>query len=121
MTRYGSRPAAPSSIGINRSRDGARRAARPDPPCLVFARQARYFSYSLSEAFIRMKPMRDNVGEAVTALVRPGAVHRRLYDDPAIFELELERIFGSAWIYVGHESQVKEPGDYFCTFLGRKP
>jgi phenylpropionate dioxygenase-like ring-hydroxylating dioxygenase large terminal subunit len=58
--------------------------------------------------------------EDVFALVRPGAVHRRLYHDPAIFELELQRIFGSAWIYVGHESQVKEPGDYFCTQLGRK-
>ncbi len=26
-----------------------------------------------------------------------------------------------AWIYVGHESQVKNPGDYFRTFIGRKP
>ena len=65
--------------------------------------------------------MLDRVGEDVISLVRPGVVHRRLYDDAAIFELELERIFGSAWIYVGHESQVKEPGDYFCTQLGRKP
>ena len=65
--------------------------------------------------------MLDKVGEDVISLVRPGVVHRRLYDDAAIFELELERIFGSAWIYVGHESQVKEPGDYFCTQLGRKP
>jgi phenylpropionate dioxygenase-like ring-hydroxylating dioxygenase large terminal subunit len=65
--------------------------------------------------------MLEKVGEDVISLVRPGAVHRRLYNDPAIFELELERIFGSAWIYVGHESQVKAPGDYFCTQLGRKP
>ena len=65
--------------------------------------------------------MRHDVIEDVVSLVRPGSVHRRLYDDPAIFELELERIFGSAWIYVGHESQVKDPGDYFCTYLGRKP
>ena len=43
----------------------------------------------------------------------PGRVHRRLYSDPAIFEAEMQRIFGTAWIYVGHDSQVKKPGDYF--------
>jgi len=51
----------------------------------------------------------------------PGRVHRKIYTDPAIFELEMERLFGAAWIYVGHESQVKNPGDYFATNIGRKP
>jgi phenylpropionate dioxygenase-like ring-hydroxylating dioxygenase large terminal subunit len=59
--------------------------------------------------------------ETFDSLVQPGRVHRRLYTDPAIFELEMERIFGTAWIYVGHESQVKNPGDYVRTFVGRKP
>lgn len=59
--------------------------------------------------------------EDVTSLVKPATVHRRLYDDPAIFELELDRIFGTAWIYVGHESQIRNAGDYFCTDVGRKP
>jgi phenylpropionate dioxygenase-like ring-hydroxylating dioxygenase large terminal subunit len=53
--------------------------------------------------------------------VQPGRVHRQIYTDPEIFELELERIFGVAWVYVGHESQVKNPGDYVRTFIGRKP
>jgi phenylpropionate dioxygenase-like ring-hydroxylating dioxygenase large terminal subunit len=53
--------------------------------------------------------------------VQPGRVHRQIYIDAAIFELELERIFGTAWIYIGHESQVKNPGDYFATRIGRKP
>ena len=65
--------------------------------------------------------MQHDVIEDVTSLVKPASVHRRLYDDPAIYELELERIFGAAWIYVGHKSQVKHPGDYFCAYLGRKP
>src|SRR6201982_1099019 len=59
--------------------------------------------------------------DAFRSLVRPGRVHRRLYTDPAIFEAEMQRIFGTAWIYVGHESQVKNPGDYVRTFIGRKP
>ena len=60
-------------------------------------------------------------GDDIRALVRPGRVNRRVYTDPDIFELELERIFGSAWIYVGHESQVKNPGDFLATRIGRKP
>lgn len=59
--------------------------------------------------------------KTLTSLVQPARVHRQIYNDPAIFELELERIFGSAWIYVGHESQIRKPGDYFRTFIGRKP
>ena len=63
-----------------------------------------------------------SVGEGeLVQLIEPGRVHRRVYTDPAIFDLEMARIFGTAWIYVGHESQVKNPGDYFCTRIGRKP
>src|ERR1700729_2012220 len=65
--------------------------------------------------------MRHEAVEDVVSLVKPASVHRSLYNDPAIFEIELERVFGSAWIYVGHESQVREPGDYFCTQVARKP
>ena len=50
-------------------------------------------------------------------LVRPAAVHRRLYIDPGIFALERERIFKRAWLYVGHESQARLPGDFFVTEL----
>jgi phenylpropionate dioxygenase-like ring-hydroxylating dioxygenase large terminal subunit len=52
---------------------------------------------------------------------RPGAVHRRIYTDPRIFDLEMVNIFGKAWVYIGHESQIKNPGDYFATHMGRRP
>jgi phenylpropionate dioxygenase-like ring-hydroxylating dioxygenase large terminal subunit len=52
---------------------------------------------------------------------RPGRVDRRIYTDPGIFELEMVNIFGRAWVYVGHESQIKKPGDYFATQMGRRP
>jgi phenylpropionate dioxygenase-like ring-hydroxylating dioxygenase large terminal subunit len=57
----------------------------------------------------------------IDRLVEPERVHRRVFTDPALFELEMDRIFGRAWIYVGHESQVPNPGDYFTTQVGRQP
>lgn len=59
--------------------------------------------------------------EDLRGLVQPAAVHRRVYIDPAIFELERERIFQRAWLYVGHESQVRLPGDFFATELAGQP
>jgi phenylpropionate dioxygenase-like ring-hydroxylating dioxygenase large terminal subunit len=54
-------------------------------------------------------------------LIRNDKVHRDVYTDPLIFDLEMERIWGRAWIYVGHESQVKKAGDYFATSIGTQP
>jgi len=59
--------------------------------------------------------------ESLSRLVEPNRVHRRLYVDPAIFDLEIDRIFGRAWIYVGHESQLSNAGDYVTAVVGRQP
>jgi phenylpropionate dioxygenase-like ring-hydroxylating dioxygenase large terminal subunit len=48
-------------------------------------------------------------------------VHRLAYTDPAVFDLEMSRIFGQTWVYVGHESELRRPGDYKTTKLGREP
>ena len=58
---------------------------------------------------------------SVESLIEPGRVSRLVYTDPNVFELVMERIFGRAWLYVGHESQIPNPGDYFTTDLGRQP
>jgi phenylpropionate dioxygenase-like ring-hydroxylating dioxygenase large terminal subunit len=55
--------------------------------------------------------------DAIRALVRPGRVHHRAYADPKLFELEQERIFSRLWIYVAHESQLKNAGDFVRTRL----
>lgn len=39
-------------------------------------------------------------------------VHRSTMTSPDVFALEIERIFGRCWLYVGHESEIREPGDY---------
>jgi nitrite reductase/ring-hydroxylating ferredoxin subunit len=53
--------------------------------------------------------------EALRALVRDDAVHRDVYVDAEVFELERERPWARSWVYVGHESQVPTAGD--CTTL----
>ena len=58
---------------------------------------------------------------SIAGLIEAGRVHRRLYTDPQIFELEMERLFGRAWLFVGHESQVRQPGDFITTELGKHP
>ena len=52
------------------------------------------------------------------SLVRADSVHKRVYTDPALFALEMKYIYARAWIYVGHDSQVPEPGDVHTTRLG---
>ena len=46
------------------------------------------------------------------SLIQPDRVHGSLYTDPAIFAEELERIWYHTWVFVGHASEVPEPGDY---------
>ncbi|MDA0261149.1 MAG: Rieske 2Fe-2S domain-containing protein [Proteobacteria bacterium] len=55
----------------------------------------------------------------IKSLVAPGRVHQRVYTDPEIFDLEMSRIFERSWIYAGHESQIREPGDFIRTQIGR--
>ncbi len=59
--------------------------------------------------------------EAIRALVHRDRVHRSLYLDPEVFDLEMQKIFGGTWVYVGHESLVPKPGDFFTTRIGRHP
>lgn len=37
----------------------------------------------------------------LSGLVRVDSVHRSVYTDPAIFDLEMERVFGRAWVFIG--------------------
>ena len=47
--------------------------------------------------------------------------NRRIFTDEEIFELEMKHIFEGNWIYLAHESQLPNPGDYFTTYIGRQP
>jgi phenylpropionate dioxygenase-like ring-hydroxylating dioxygenase large terminal subunit len=63
--------------------------------------------------------MEENVKELVD--VEKGLVSRRIFIEPEIYQRELERIFARCWLYLGHESQLPEPGDYLTTTMGEDP
>jgi phenylpropionate dioxygenase-like ring-hydroxylating dioxygenase large terminal subunit len=54
-------------------------------------------------------------------LIRSHEVHQRVYADPDIFQLEMQRVFGHSWILLGHECQAANPGDFFLGRVGLKP
>ena len=79
-------------------------------------------------ASIDIKPVHSAASATATApdaaalrtLVRPDAVHHSVYSDPAIFKLEMTRLFGRAWLLLGHASQVKAPGDWISSRAARE-
>lgn len=48
-------------------------------------------------------------------------IHGSLYTDPAIFDEEMEKIFYRGWSFVGHESEVPQPGDFQRKLVGLQP
>ena len=54
-------------------------------------------------------------------LVKDDRVSGRVYYDPAVFEEELAKIWYRDWIYVAHESEIPEPGDYVTRRIGLQP
>jgi len=57
----------------------------------------------------------------IDRLIRRDAVHRDVYTDPEIFALEMERIFGRTWVYLGHDCEISQDGDYKTTTIGTHP
>ena len=49
---------------------------------------------------------------AVLSDVGRGMIPAHIYNDQEIFALERDRLFGRAWVFVAHESEIPAPGDY---------
>ncbi|GFG83991.1 aromatic ring-hydroxylating oxygenase subunit alpha [Mycolicibacter algericus] len=57
----------------------------------------------------------------VTTVVRNDRVHGSVYTSPEIFRREMNTIFKTGWVYVAHESEVSERGDYLTRMIGYNP
>ncbi|WP_394934843.1 aromatic ring-hydroxylating dioxygenase subunit alpha [uncultured Ilumatobacter sp.] len=52
------------------------------------------------------------------ALIEPLRVHGSLYTDEQVFVEEMEKIWYRTWVYVGHVSEVPQPGDFVRKNIG---
>ena len=49
-----------------------------------------------------------------------GTVSRDIFVSGSVYRQELDHIFPRSWLFVGHESQVPKPGDYFVSCMGEE-
>lgn len=52
--------------------------------------------------------------------VEGGEISREIFVRDDIYREEQERVFSRAWLYVGHESQVRKPGDFIVSRMGEE-
>ena len=52
--------------------------------------------------------------------IQDGLISREIFVDEDIYRKEQEQVFARSWLFIGHESQVQKPGDYFVSRMGEE-
>src|SRR6201994_3545727 len=88
-----------------------------------------------SKLSLRGAQRRSNLPEQETAMttagtsgyrpglvdVKTGQISREIFVNEAIYAEEQEKIFARGWLFMGHESQSPNPGDYGAARMGEEP
>src|SRR5213594_4723883 len=100
-------PAAGYRGGASCPTIALRRSARP-------RRQRTAIEEELSMASVAPAGLKGLVD------VERGIISREIFVSEEIYRQELERVFARAWLFIGHESQIPRPGDYFTSCMGEE-
>jgi phenylpropionate dioxygenase-like ring-hydroxylating dioxygenase large terminal subunit len=57
----------------------------------------------------------------MTSTREPVSISRDYYRDPGVLDEERSSVFGTSWMFVGHESEIPSAGDYVTRRLGGDP
>ena len=49
-----------------------------------------------------------------------GFISREIFVNEEIYRQEQEQVFARAWLFIGHESQIPRPGDFFVSSMGEE-
>ena len=78
-----------------------------------------------AQATIAMMPQpaasRAHVLEMLAARRPLFSLPQAFYNDPELFQMDLEAIFYKRWIFAGVECEIPNPGDYFTLSIGPTP
>ena len=70
----------------------------------------------------KKKPVQSGNGNLNKLVqVDKGIISSRIFNDPEINRLEMERIFTRSWLYVAHESEIPKAGDFVTRYMGEDP
>jgi phenylpropionate dioxygenase-like ring-hydroxylating dioxygenase large terminal subunit len=62
---------------------------------------------------VLLEEMRDDLAA--------GMVPIQVFNNQEIYEQELRRIFARSWVFIGHETELPNPGDYAARNIGEDP
>ena len=48
-------------------------------------------------------------------------ISRKVFTSDDVYQQEKQHIFGRNWLYLAHDSQFKQPGDFITTYMGETP
>src|SRR5262245_12324382 len=52
--------------------------------------------------------------------IERGIISREIFVNEEIYRQEQEQVFARAWLFIGHQSQVPNPGDFFVSSMGEE-
>ena len=53
--------------------------------------------------------------------ISEGRVPLQMFSNPDVFELETEKLWSRVWTFIGHESEIPNPGDYVRRTVATSP